>query len=159
MFSFGIVYDHVKTFSGFGELSVDINRDFTLGINAEVMKYTLSEEEEAWNLPKIRGSFFMDYQINEQWYAGANLFYMGEREDMFSKNQLLSPNDPTYEAPQQITLDSYFDVNFNVGYRFNKQLSAFVKVNNLTSNTYARWMDYQVQGLQILGGAIYKFDL
>lgn len=157
--SFGIVYDHVKTFSGFGELSVDINRDFTLGINAEVMKYTLSEEEEAWNLPKIRGSFFMDYQINEQWYAGANLFYMGEREDMFSKNQLLSPNDPTYEAPQQITLDSYFDVNFNVGYRFNKQLSAFVKVNNLTSNTYARWMDYQVQGLQILGGAIYKFDL
>ena len=84
---------------------------------------------------------------------------MGEREDMFSKNQLLSPNDPTYEAPQQITLDSYFDVNFNVGYRFNKQLSAFVKVNNLTSNTYARWMDYQVQGLQILGGAIYKFDL
>lgn len=78
---------------------------------------------------------------------------------MFSKNQLLSPNDPTYEAPQQITLDSYFDVNFNVGYRFNKQLSAFVKVNNLTSNTYARWMDYQVQGLQILGGAIYKFDL
>lgn len=83
--SFGIVYDHVKTFSGFGELSVDINRDFTLGINAEVMKYTLSEEEEAWNLPKIRGSFFMDYQINEQWYAGANLFYMGEREDMFSK--------------------------------------------------------------------------
>ncbi|NER15293.1 TonB-dependent receptor [Leptobacterium flavescens] len=154
--SFDIVYDDVKTISVFGELNINVNRNFTLGINAEVFEYTSDDEQEAWNLPTIKGSLFGDYQIDEHWFLGANIFYVGEREDLFTPDNL---GDPLAVVPtQQVTLDSYFDVNAHAGYRFGDQLTAFVKANNISGNEYARWANYRVQGFQVLAGATYKFD-
>ena len=79
--SFEVFYDDIKTIGIFGELNVDVNRNFTLGINAEVYDYNTETDNPAWNLPNLTGSLFMDYQIGEKWFAGANLFYVGERED------------------------------------------------------------------------------
>ena len=72
--SFGMVYDNVDTFVVAGELNVDVNRNFKLGIKAEYFSYSTDDEAEAWNLPDIKGSLFLDYQINEYWFAGANLY-------------------------------------------------------------------------------------
>ena len=79
--SFGIVYDDVTTFSFAGELNVDINRNFKLGLKAEYFAYDTDNQEQAWNLPDIKGSLFLDYQIDDHWFAGANLFLVGERKD------------------------------------------------------------------------------
>ena len=57
-----------------------------------------------------------------------------------------------------VTLDSYIDANINLGYRFNPQLSVFVKGNNLLSDNYEKWVDFPVQGIQFLGGVTYKFN-
>ncbi|MCM8568010.1 TonB-dependent receptor [Gramella jeungdoensis] len=149
--SFEVVYDDVKTLSFYGELNVDVNRDFRLGINAEVFDYTTDEETEAWNLPNMKASLNADYQITEKWYTGANLFYVGERKDEARSISLVF-DDPV------VTLDSYFDANAHLGYRFNEQLSAFVKGSNLLDNNYQKWLDYDVQGIQFLAGATYKFD-
>lgn len=151
--SFDVVYDDVKTVSFYAELNVDVNRNFRLGINGEFLDYTTDAEEEAWNLPNIKASLNADYQITEKWYTGANLFYRGERKDQY---RYLS-SDATLPN-QVITLDGYFDVNAHVGYRFNDQLSAFVKGNNLLDNNYQKWIDFDVQGIQVLAGATYKFD-
>ncbi|AVR43969.1 TonB-dependent receptor [Christiangramia fulva] len=150
--SFDVVYDDVKTLSFYAELGVDVNRNFRLGINGEFFDYNTDAEAEAWNLPNIKASLNADYQITEKWYTGANLFYRGERKDQY---RYLNA-DPG--MGQIMTLDSYFDVNAHLGYRFNDQLSAFVKGNNLLDNNYQKWIDYDVQGLQVLAGATYKFD-
>jgi len=84
--SFGIVYDDVDTFSLAGEINVDVNRNFKLGIKAEYFSYSTDGQAEAWNLPDVKGSLFLDYQISKQWFAGANLFYIGERKDQFFLN-------------------------------------------------------------------------
>ncbi len=149
--SFGLVYDDVNTLSFFAELNVDVNNDFRLGVNAEFFHYSTDEQVEAWNLPSMKASLNADYQITEKWYAGANLFYVGERMDQYR-----SINDTT--VPETITLDSYFDVNAHLGYRFNDRLSAFLKGSNLLNKNYQKWMDYDVQGVQVLAGATYKFD-
>jgi len=154
--SFDVFYDDVKTLGIFAELNVDINRNFTLGLNAEVYDYSTETGNPAWNLPNLKGSLFMDYQIGEKWFLGANLFYVGEREDFSSQ---VVENVPVSEFPAQIiTLESFFDANAHVGYRFNEQLSFFIKGANLSNNDYQRWANFQVQGIQILGGATYKFD-
>ncbi len=154
--SFSVFYDDIKTLGIFGELNVDVNRNFTLGINAEVYDYTTETGNPAWNLPNLKGSLFMDYQIGEQWFAGANLFFVGEREDFSSVVvQNVLPSD--FPATQ-ITLDGFFDANAHVGYRVNDQLSVFLKAANIANNNYQRWANFQVQGFQILGGATYKFD-
>ena len=119
--------------------------------NTEFLNYNTDDQAEAWNLPNMTASLNADYQITEKWYSGANLFFVGERKD---ENRSLSL---TFVDPI-VTLDSYFDANAHVGYRFNDQLSAFVKGSNLLNNNYQKWMDYNVQGVQVLGGVTYKFD-
>lgn len=150
--SFEVVYDDVKTLSVAGELNIDVNQNFRLGINAEYFDYNTDDEAEAWNLPDLKASLNADYQINEQWYTGANLFYIGER---FDQERIVASNDPSLNT---IILDSYFDVNAHLGYRFNDRLSVFAKGSNLLNNDYERWTNFRVQGLQVLAGATYKFD-
>ncbi|SFD61940.1 hypothetical protein SAMN04489722_11369 [Algibacter lectus] len=136
--SFGVVYDDINTFGVSGEINVDINRNFNLGLKAE-----------AWNLPDVKGYMFLDYQINQNWFAGANLFYTGERKDQFFL---------TTSTPQTVTLDSYFDANAHVGYHVTEQISVFAKANNIANNNYERWQNTPVQAIQFLAGATFKFD-
>lgn len=84
---------------------------------------------------------------------GANLFYVGERDELFSV--VISDVDQQYLP---ITLDGFFDANAHVGYRFNEQLSIFVKASNIANNNYQRWANFRVQGFQALAGVSYKFD-
>ena len=151
--SFGMVYDNVDTFGVAGEINVDVNRNFKLGIKAEYFSYSTDDEAEAWNLPDIKGSLFLDYQINEYWFAGANLFYIGERKDQFFLNDGI-----TITSPFTVVLDSYFDANAHIGYHINDQLSVFAKANNIANDAYQKWQNFPVQSIQFLAGATYKFD-
>ena len=151
--SYGIVYDDIDTFGVAGELNVDVNRNFTLGIKAEYFNYNVEDEAEAWNLPDIVGSLFLDYQIDAHWFAGANLIYTGERKDQFFLNDGI-----TATTPFTVTLDSFFDANAHVGYHINNQISVFAKANNIANNEYQRWQNFPVQGIQFLAGATFKFD-
>ncbi|TRO65467.1 TonB-dependent receptor [Christiangramia sabulilitoris] len=149
--SFDVVYDDVNTLSFYAELNVDVNRNFRLGVNGEFFSYNTDVQAEAWNLPGMKASLNADYQITEKWYTGANLFLVGERKDENRSVSLVFDDSI-------VNLDSYFDVNAHLGYRFNNQLSAFVKGSNLLDNNYQKWLDYDVQGIQVLGGVTYKFD-
>ncbi len=154
--SFEIFYDDIKTLGIFGELNVDVNRNFTFGANAEIYDYDTETDNPAWNLPNFKGSLFMDYQIGEQWFLGANLFYIGEREDV---STVLVQNVLPQDFPATIvTLEGYFDANAHIGYRFNDQLSIFAKASNIANNQYERWANFRVQSFQVLGGVTYKFD-
>ena len=151
--SFGYVYDDITTAYGTAEISLDISKNFQLGASGTFNAYGTDEQEEAWNLPEIEGSVSLNYQITEQWYLDSQVFFIGERKDIrprFRQNGLTFP-------ASTVTLDSYVDVNATVGYRFNERLSFFVRGNNLTGS-YEKWQFYPVQGVQVLGGATYKFD-
>ena len=151
--SFGMVYDDLKTFVVAGEINVDVNRNFKLGLKAEYFSYNTDTQAEAWNLPDIKGSLFLDYQIDNNWFAGANLFYVGERKD------LLSVNDAIMGIQSMtVSIDGFLDANAHVGYHINDQLSVFAKANNLADNTYQQWQNFPVQSIQFLAGATYKFD-
>jgi outer membrane receptor protein involved in Fe transport len=151
--SYGIVYDNLKTYSIAGELNVDVNRNFKLAIKAEYFGYTTDLQEEPWNLPDVKGNLFLDYQIDNHWFAGAGLYYVGERKDQFYEEGTLNPTTPI-----TVTLDSYFDVNAHLGYKINDQLSVYAKANNMVNKQYDRWFNYPVQGIQFLAGATFQFD-
>jgi hypothetical protein len=154
--SFEVFYDDIKTLGLFAELNVDISRDFTLGANVELFDYNTETDNPAWNLPDVKGSLLLDYQIGEKWFLGADLFYVGERQDLSAQ---VVENIPPADFPSTIiTLDSFFDVNAHVGYHFNEQLSIFAKANNIANNAYQRWANFRVQSLQVLAGVSYKFD-
>ncbi len=152
--SFGVINDDLRTLSLFGELNFDVNSNLKMRVNGELFSYETETEAEAWNLPDFKASFFADYQIDEHWFAGVSLFYVGERSDEVN---VVGPFS-TVGNPQQVTLESFFDANAHAGYRLNDQLSFFARVNNALGNNYQRWVNFPVQGIQGMAGATYRFD-
>ncbi len=152
--SFYVKYDNVKTLKFYGELKADFSKDVTAGINGTFNKYTTDKEPEAWNLPQIEIGANLDVAITEKWSAGADLFFVGERKDFESKIA------PITSAPiaRVIKLDSYFDANAHLGYKYSERLSGFLRVNNIANKSYQKWFNYPVQAIQVMLGATYKFD-
>ncbi|MDQ1164838.1 TonB-dependent receptor [Flavobacterium sp. SORGH_AS_0622] len=149
--SFGVVYEDIRTFRFYGELKADFSQNVTFGINGTFNSYNTDNAVEAWNLPTMKLSSTLDVNITKQWYAGLNVFYVGERKDMQTNTSLGVNAEP-------ITLKSYFDANAHLGYKFNERLTFFLKLNNIGNQAYEKWLNYPVQGFQVLGGANYKFD-
>ena len=78
---------------------------------------------------------------------------MGERKDaQLNLDNMIAAEDGI------VTVKSYFDANFHLGYKHNDRLTGFLKLNNIANQQYERWLNYPVQGIQVLLGASYKFD-
>lgn len=147
--AFGIVYDDVKSLNFFGELKADFSKNFSGSVNAEFHQYDTKFNAEAWNLPELKLGAKLDFNITPKWYAGADVFFIGERKDIDWKVSPLAGIK---------TVDGYFDANAHVGFKFNERFAAFLKVNNMANQNYEKWLYYPVQGVQLMLGGSYKFD-
>ncbi|MDD5151583.1 MAG: TonB-dependent receptor [Flavobacterium sp.] len=153
--SMQVVYDDMKTLSFYGELKADFSKDVTFGINGTFSSYTNTFQAEPWNLPAIKLSSTLDFNITPKWYAGVNVFYVGDRKDQKLNSDIVYIVVPNLVP---ITLDSYFDVNAHLGFKYSDRLTAFLRANNITNKAYEKWLNYPVQGFQVVLGANYKFD-
>ncbi|WP_343614346.1 TonB-dependent receptor [Flavobacterium sp.] len=149
--SFGVVYEDIRTLRFYAELKADFSENVSFGINGTFNSYNTDGAVEAWNLPSMKLGSSLDVNITKQWYAGLKVFYVGERKDM--QSNLNAGVDPVL-----VTLKSYFDANAHLGYKFNDRLTFFLKLNNIGNQAYERWLNYPVQGFQVLVGGNYKFD-
>lgn len=149
--SFGVVYEDIRTLRFYAELKADFSKNVSFGINGTFNSYKTDVPVEAWNLPSMKLSSNLDVNITKQWYAGLNVFYVGERKDMQANTDLATD-------PVLVTLKSYFDANAHLGYKHNERLTFFLKLNNIGNQAYEKWLNYPVQGFQVLIGANYKFD-
>ena len=155
--SFDVVYDNVKTINFYGELKADFTKNVTFGISGTFSSYATDVQEEAWNLPAINIASNLDIKITPKWYAGTKVFFVGERKDNTLVQTLMTIYPPTYYN-ETTSIDSYFDLNAHIGYKHNDRLTFFLKGNNLAGQNYQRWINYPVQGIQVLLGGNYKFD-
>lgn len=147
--SFDALYDNVNTFGLFGEVKATLSKNLETGASLTINKYTTDTEAEAWNLPPFIVNIFGSYQYNK-WSGKAALFAKGKRKD------LLFAKDATNGTPA--FLNAFVDLNLSVNYEFNRRWSAFVDFNNMFDKNYEVYSNYQVQGFQVLAGAIYSFD-
>ncbi len=144
--SFGLIYDKVNTLSLFGELNFDFSDKAKIGISGEYNNYSVEDYENAFHLPQGNINLNVLYNFTNQWFANADLGYVGQRYEFGGG----TVND--------LKLGDYYDLNLTVGYRPTAQWTVFLKGINLANENYYRFNQYRVQGLQILGGAMYKFD-
>ena len=150
--SFSVLYDNVKTLGFFGELAMDLSKEIRLGGNANYNIYTREVQKKAWNLPVLQATIFANYNTKKI-AIGAHLFFASERKDQYIDNSGFIP------IVTDITNKSYIDLNLNLGYNFTDKLTAFINGNNLFSTKYQKYTNFKVQGIQVLGGIKYKFDL
>lgn len=153
--SFSVVYDDVKTLAFHGELAINFSKEFTFGGTIDYATYELTNQLEAWNLPNLKTTLFADYHAGK-WTGSAKLFMMGARNDLEFPQFYSGINSNTDYV---VTNDAYLDFNAGISYAFTNRLSAFAKGHNLFGTNYNRFYNYPVQGIQVLGGITYKFDL
>ena len=149
--SFNVFYDDISTLSIFGEIEIDASKRFSIGATIQTNSYSTTFQQEAWNLPKIEGTIYGKYK-NNNWYANANIFFVGNRMDVQYNGTF-----PSTIASIK-SLDAFTDMNLNGGYHFSDFFSAFVKLNNILGTDYDRYANYNVLGFQALAGITYKFD-
>lgn len=152
--SFGVLYGNLKTYNVFGELKFDFEENVSIGLYGEFNHYE-TDMKEAWNMPKSRFGADIHIDFSDSWFAGTDIYYVGERKDVFRSYDTANSTLLTEEVRN---LDGFADLNVKVGYRPTANWTLFLEGNNLLNKNYEQWKGFRNQGIQVMGGAIYKFD-
>jgi hypothetical protein len=142
-------YADLRTFGLGGSLSVDVSSKLNLTLSGETLDYEVTNggdfENTASQLPQFTADVVGTFTVNDKLDIGTTIYFVGER-------------DVYRFGLGQETLDSFVDLNVDANYKINPRLTVFLRGNNLTGGNYQYYLDYPVQDLQVLGGAVYKFD-
>jgi len=125
---------------------------FRLGFHTQFHSYSTSTLAKAFSLPLLESKLNMGYNIGDKFLVKLDLFYWGERNGaMITENVDFSRTI----TPQK--LDPFVDLNFGVDYRYSKNFSAFIQINNIANGRYQRFVNYPVYGINIMGGFTFTF--
>lgn len=160
---FNVQYGDLNTITTGASLIYDLSNGLNITLNGQYMNYDVSNGgaflNVASHLPEFTADLNAGYEINDKWNLGATVYYIGQRQSFRGFASSISPQPfPINNSFEVKSLDSFVDLNLDVTYKINPKLSAFIRGNNLTGGNYEFYVGYPVQNLQVLGGAVYKFD-
>ncbi len=110
-------------------------------------QYTLDSLSTAWQKPAWEADFGVQWMPLERWSFNAGLQLRSEMKALLINNGVESIE----------TLTQATDLSLGVEYRFSNTFSAYVQVNNLLNQSYMRYYNYPVQGLQVHAGIRIRF--
>jgi hypothetical protein len=128
-----------------GDISY-INQDkFTFTAGLTFNGYTgLNDNRKAWNTVP------MEFTSSLRYWAYKKLLLKGDFY-LFAGGNALEKNN----SSKAFTGGS--DLSAGAEYQINKQFSIWLDVNNIFNNKYERWHNYQVYGLNVIGGILIHF--
>ncbi len=128
------------------EVTVDINlKKWHISGN-----YNFVTGKDLLRVPKHNFSFNYGYQITSEWAVGLQIHYFDRRTDRFFNN--------TTFMVDEVILDSYFLLNFHSHYSlWNKKLTTFLDVKNLTNTKYNELAGYSTLPINLHGGIRFNF--
>ncbi|RYF63175.1 MAG: TonB-dependent receptor, partial [Cytophagaceae bacterium] len=128
-----------------GQLAYARKDKFRSSLKADYFNYSLDRLEQAWGRPQVAATWSNSYSLDKKLFITADLyFYQG-----------IKNKNPT--SGVVYTLKPIYDANVKIDYFLGKQISAFVSLNNIFGQNYQRYLYYQTQGLNFLGGISYSF--
>jgi hypothetical protein len=142
---FGVVYDDIELLNYSGEIGADFSDRFRMLARANFYKYGLKLQKYPWHKPEMDISFSARYNLGDKILMNADVFYIGSRYAM----PLTTEDDP-------IELAGIADINLGIEYRYNRILSGFFRLNNLTNAMYYKWNNYPLQGFSLMAGFTYS---
>ncbi len=104
-------------------------------------------QTKAWHIPQFDGQLKVNYNLENKIIVELGLFAIGTR---------YAPSYLT-DSLEIKTLKPVFDINLGLEYRYSKQLSGFVKFNNMSAGRYYAWLNYPNYRFSFLAGLTYNF--
>jgi hypothetical protein len=152
---FNLVYDDkVVVFNINAELGFKISDFYSLNSRLDLYQYDLNQQPEAWSRPTWE--FKVNNQVTplDRLLIQANINFMGgikARGAIIGDETIFPPN---YDV---VKLKTIADLQLKVDYGITERISIFAEGNNLLNATNTRWLNYPVRGIQLIGGASFKF--
>jgi hypothetical protein len=147
---FDVMYDNGNsTVLGLeGELNMKASDVFTISGKAQIFKYDLATQAEAWFKPTVRLISNAKAQINQKLLLDAEILFQGET---FAKVNIAGGGF------KSSTLKGFIDLSAGAEYKVHNKIGVYLRANNLTGQSYQRYLFYPNMGLTILGGVNYSF--
>lgn len=152
---FNLVYDDkVAVFNINAELGFKMSDIYTLGSRLDLYQYDLNQQAEAWHRPTWE--FRVNNQVTpiERLIVQANLNFMG---GIKARGASLGVEIGGPETYQVVKLKTIADLQLKADYGITERISIFAEGNNLLNGQNTRWLNYPVRGIQLVGGASFKF--
>ena len=128
-----------------GDISYISQDKFTATAGITLNGYTgLHVNDKAWNTVPL------EFTGSVRWWALDKLLVKGDFY-LFGGGKYLGKANQAYAFP------GGSDLSAGAEYKINRQFSAFFDVNNIFNNKYQRWHNYEVYGVNFLGGVIFRF--
>lgn len=143
---FNLVYDNTTgRFHPYGELTFTASDVWSASLRGDLFQYTTDIQAHPWHRPMYQADFRIKANFYDKIFLQAGLLMQGGMKAM----------DPGTSAV--ITLSPATDLNVRVRYFFSRQLSAFVQLENILSNTYPLYLSYPARGFQAMAGVSWSF--
>jgi outer membrane receptor protein involved in Fe transport len=127
-----------------------------LALNGTYTHYKTTEQQYAWHKPAYDLEFTGRYNIQEKIVLTAKAIITGPVWALVPVHVNYFISGPEF-IMQAKKLKGWTDINLGAEYRFNKALSFWININNLTNSKYYRWSNYRSYGINLLGGVSYSF--
>jgi len=114
-------------------------------VRGDFYGYDADDLSEVWHRPTTKLTANASINVYQKLIFTADIIAQGGMKAL----------DP--ETGATVKLDGAFDLNFKAEYLFSPSFSAFVQLNNITSNKYPVFLNYPVRGFQALAGITWSF--
>jgi hypothetical protein len=141
--NFTTVYDDISRFTFSGELKFDVNQNVDLGFRGNFYSYSTNKEKEAWHMPSYDAALFATVRLADKIYINGGYFATSSR-----KSRDLAGNE--------FNLAAINDINIGAEYRYKKNISGFININNILNQRYELYKFYSAQGLNVLAGVTFS---
>ena len=143
---FDAAFDQGSLFSVNGEVQYTFNA-LKIWLHGAYNAYTLDSLPQPYYKPITEIGLGGSYLIKQKVKVWLQLFNIGKRH---------AP-DTDQGNLVDVELDGFLDINAGVDFYATEKLTVFVNGTNLLNKNYMRYLNYPVQGLQVMGGVAYRF--
>ena len=142
---FVILYENVGLFKFNVGLNYNRFEKFKIGTNFTYFSYNPSSSVHAIQRPDFEWNTKISGTIANKLALHSKIYVIGTRYAKYIWSN------------ESQKLPIIADINIGADYRFSKDISFFIDVNNLTNQTYQRWFNYPSYGLNGIAGVTFIF--
>jgi hypothetical protein len=141
---FDLHYGNTNRANVFAELGFNPGTAVKMNLRGDYFSYT---SNWVYHRPTYRVAFNSSYNIYNKLLL--NLDFIGQGGMKALNTDLF--------VPAVISIKPAVDLNFKIDYLISRKVSAFLKFNNILSNSYQVYYHYPVRGFQAMGGVSWSF--
>lgn len=143
--SFNILVDsNLQALKIHGEIGYSIQEKFSFLAGINIFQFTKSDFDKPFGLIPLEITGSLKWKILKDMHVKTDLFiWEGSRYRT--------------KTLQTEKLGAAIDLNAAVEYTIMPKLNLWLQFNNLLNSKYQRWNQYEVLGLNVIGGVVYSF--